>query len=118
MSGTERESRDPGYDRAVTTALVGLLVAGGLLAYWPVLHMSFFWEDPFDIGQVDQLSYPQLLVAPNSSSYYRPLALILLKALKLGAANNHAAPYHAFVVAGHLLSAVLLFGFGSLVKLV
>ncbi|MEP7358069.1 MAG: hypothetical protein ABI847_12565 [Anaerolineales bacterium] len=85
-------------------------LAAGLLAYWPVLTYSFFWEDPFDIGQVQPYTYLQLLTVPNSNSYYRPLTLILLKLLKLGQPVFNAVPYHLFVVAGHLAAAVLLFG--------
>jgi hypothetical protein len=75
------------------------------------LSYNFFWEDPFDIGQVDSYSYSQLLTVPNSNSYYRPLALIVLKALKLGGDAYPAWAYHLFVVVGHVLAGVLLYGF-------
>ncbi len=89
-----------------------LITLTGLIAYYPTLTLNFFWEDPFDIGQVDSYSYVQLLTAPNSNSYYRPLALIILKALKLGA-NYSAFPYHLFNVTFHLLAAALLYGLAN-----
>gem|GEM_PF-3575294 len=94
------------------TYLAILIALIGFIAYQPTLTLNFFWEDPFDIGQVDSYSYIQLLTAPNSNSYYRPLALILLKALKLGA-NYSAFPYHLFNVAFHLLAAALLYGLAN-----
>jgi hypothetical protein len=90
---------------------LALLAALGLALYWPVLGFNFFWEDPFDIGQVDGLGYADLLVAPNSNSYYRPLALAGLKALKLGGEAYPAWAYHAMVVAGHLAAGLVLYGF-------
>ncbi|MFQ5408941.1 MAG: hypothetical protein ACE5FI_11060, partial [Anaerolineales bacterium] len=88
-------------------ALVG---AVGLIAYWPTLFFNFFWEDPFDIGQVEPFSYLQLLGVANSNSYYRPLALVILKALKLSGPAYDPFPYHLFVVVGHLVSGMILFG--------
>ena len=89
-------------------ALLVMLV--GLLAYWPTLSFNFFWEDPFDIGQVEPFSYWQVLTVSNSNSYYRPLALLILKFLKLGGEAYVAWPYHLFVVTGHVLSGVILYG--------
>ncbi len=89
-------------------ALLVLLV--GLLAYWPTLSFNFFWEDPFDIGQVEPFSYWQVLTVSNSNSYYRPLALFILKFLKFGGETYVAWPYHLFVVTGHVLSGVILYG--------
>ena len=89
-------------------ALLVLLV--GLLAYWPTLSFNFFWEDPFDIGQVEPFSYGQVLTVSNSNSYYRPLALFILKFLKFGGETYVAWPYHLFVVAGHVISGVILYG--------
>src|SRR5262249_45197178 len=65
-----------------------------LLAYGPVLSYSFFWEDPFDIGQVVPYSYGQLFAVPVSNSYYRPLTLVLLKLLALGQPVFQPGPYH------------------------
>jgi hypothetical protein len=92
----------------VGSAAVVVLV--NVIAYWPVLAYGFFWEDPFDIGQVEPYSYLQLLTVPNSNSYYRPLTLLLLKALKLGQPVFQPQAYHLFVVSGHILSGLLLFG--------
>ncbi|MBM4425545.1 MAG: hypothetical protein FJ030_19570, partial [Chloroflexi bacterium] len=94
----------------VATLSIIVLLAIGLAAYSSTLDLNFFWEDPFDIGQVDTLSYSQLLLAPNSNSYYRPLALILLKLMK-GAGQMYAPwPYHLFNVGFHLGAALLLYG--------
>jgi hypothetical protein len=88
-----------------------LVVLGvGLLAYAPVLGYSFFWEDPFDIGQVDPHIWLGLLAVPNSDSYYRPLTLIILKVLKFGQPFFQPPIYHGFVVAGHLVASGLLYG--------
>jgi hypothetical protein len=41
-----------GHWRDLGCAAVGLVT--NLLAYWPVLSYNFFWEDSFDIGQVER----------------------------------------------------------------
>ncbi|MBI3360950.1 MAG: hypothetical protein HY023_07555 [Chloroflexi bacterium] len=87
-----------------------VILAIGLIAYWPVFFYNFFWEDPFDIGQVEWYSVGQLLAVPQSNSYYRPLSLIIFKALSYASPAHPAWMYHLFVVSGHLAAAVLLFG--------
>ncbi len=59
-----------------------VVLVTSLLAYWPVLSYNFFWEDPFNIGQVQAYIYGQLLAAPDSNSYYRPLTLIFSMRVK------------------------------------
>ncbi|MBM4425578.1 MAG: hypothetical protein FJ030_19740 [Chloroflexi bacterium] len=86
-----------------------ILFAIGLAAYGSTFGLNFFWEDPFDIGQVDSLSYSQLLFAPHSNSYYRPLTLGLMKILS-GGQTHSPAIYHAANIAMHLLAAAAVLG--------
>lgn len=97
-------------DTLTAALLVAAIVAAGLAAYGSTLTLSFFWEDPFDIGQTDRYSYPQLFLIQYSNSYYRPLTLALQKLMKGGSVGYPPLPYHTFNVVFHLLAAVLLFG--------
>lgn len=96
--------------RLLSILPAALILFVGLAAYWPVFGINFFWEDPFDIGQVEGHSLAQLLLLPNSNSYYRPLALVWAK-LSLGNGLEHSTlPFHIAIIGAHLLSAVLLYG--------
>jgi len=97
-------------DLLLSLALAALLVVIGLVAYWPVFGYNFFWEDPFDIGQVEGRSLAQLLFLPNSNSYYRPLSLIWASLSRGNGPGYSPLPFHLAVVGGHLLSAALCFG--------
>jgi hypothetical protein len=99
-----------GHGHWLDLGCAAVVLVTNLLAYWPVLSYSFFWEDPFDIGQVEPYSYGQLFAVPVSKVYYRPLTLVLLKLLKLGQPVYQAGSYHLLVVGGHMLAGVLLFG--------
>ncbi len=91
--------------------LPALTIAGiGLAAYWPTLALNFFWEDPADVGKVESYSYTQLLFAPNSSSYYRPLTSVIMKFLRGNGPGFVALPYHILNLAAHLAAALLLYG--------
>jgi hypothetical protein len=81
----------------------------GLALYWPLLHFTFFVEDPVDIGQVDGHSYAELMLLPNSNLYYRPLMLVTMKLLQGNRSGYAPLPYHALDLGAHLVSAVLLY---------
>lgn len=95
----------------IVPGLTALLVfAIGLAAYAPTLTLNFFWEDPADVGNVEGYSYTQLLFAPNSSSYYRPLTSVVMKLLRGNGPGFVALPYHILNLAAHLTAALLLYG--------
>ncbi len=95
----------------IVSSLTALLVfAVGLAAYAPTLTLNFFWEDPADVGNVEGYSYTQLLFAPNSSSYYRPLTSVVMKLLRGNGPGFVALPYHILNLAAHLAAALLLYG--------
>lgn len=87
-----------------------LILLIGLVAYWPTLRYNYYWEDPFDIGQAQALSYVQVLFSPNSNSYYRPLTLALMKLLMGSGPVRSPLPFHISNVGWHLLAAVMLYG--------
>jgi len=94
----------------LTAAL--LLVVVGLLTYHPLFDFTFFWEDPFDIGQVDALSYRQLFLVSTNDLYYRPLLLALVKLLKGGGASFQPFPFYLLNVAARIGATLLIYGGG------
>lgn len=90
--------------------ILGLVITG-VLVYWPILDFSFFWEDPFDIGQVDSHSYTDLFLVSTNNLYYRPLHLVLIKLLKLGQGYFSPTPFFAFNVITRVVGSLLLLGF-------
>ena len=109
MSSLDIKKHQPLY-----SILAGICIfLAGIVIYQPVFGYNFFWEDPFDLGQVDGHSYLDLFSVPNSNSYYRPLTLVLMKLLG-GDGMAHAPwPYHALNIGAHCLAAVVLFGAAS-----
>jgi len=97
-------------DTLLSLSLAGPILLIGLLAYWPTLSYNNFWEDPFDIGQAGALSFIQMFFVPNSSSYYRPLTLALMKLLMGSGPGHPPLPFHVSNVGWHLLAAMLLLG--------
>ncbi|MDX1615201.1 MAG: hypothetical protein R3300_12885 [Candidatus Promineifilaceae bacterium] len=88
-----------------------VIVLLGLLAYYPILDFTFFWEDPFDIGQVEPHSYLELFLVPTNNLYYRPLHLSVVKVLKLGSEHFDPQPFFLFNLGARIVASLLLFGF-------
>lgn len=85
-----------------------VLVAVGLLLWADTLNYTFFWEDPFDLGQVDQYTLAELLFAPVSNSYYRPVTLLFTRLLNADGGTYHALPFRIAAVGLHIANGVLL----------
>jgi hypothetical protein len=71
--------------------------------------MPFIGTDPVDIGQVVHYSWLQLLTAPHSASYYRPLTMLALKALLLGQTTFQPWVFHLSLYIPHLLCTALAY---------
>lgn len=95
--------------------LLGLVIVGlvilGIVVYRPILDFAFFWEDPFDIGQVDSHSYSELFLVSTNNLYYRPLHLVLVKMLKFGQASFSPTPYYAFNLFVRVTGSLMLLAF-------
>ncbi|MFW6116861.1 MAG: hypothetical protein ACOC6F_03960 [bacterium] len=100
-----------GRNRHLLAALSSaILVLIGLLLYRPLLGFTFFWEDPFDIGQVDQHSFRELYRIATNDLYYRPLFLTIVKLLGGPDASYEPLPFYLFNVVTRIGAAVLLYG--------
>jgi len=100
-----------GRNRHLLTVLsVGILVLIGLLVYRPLLDFTFFWEDPFDIGQVDQHSFCDLYRIATNDLYYRPLFLTIVKLLGGQDPAYEPFPFYLFNVVTRIVAALLLYG--------
>jgi len=95
--------------RWLDPGLAGLIACLGLAIYWTTFGLNFFWEDPFDIGQVDGRSFVQLLTQPNSNSYYRPVTLLILSAIRNSSWGQSAFAFHLPIIGFHLVAVVLLY---------
>jgi hypothetical protein len=90
-------------------APVALIIAG-LFFYASTFRLHFFWEDPFDIGQVETHSFIELLTAPVSNAYYRPLTLAVFKLLRESPLGTDPMLYRVLIVGAHIAAACLLLG--------
>ena len=84
-----------------------------ILSYASTLSLQFFWEDPFDIGQVERYSYWEALFTPISNSYYRPLTMLIFKVLRESSVGHLVWTYHLPIVGAHVLAVVLEIGPGG-----
>lgn len=87
-------------------AIVGVLLLA-VLSYASTLSLQFFWEDPFDIGQVERYSYWEALFTPISNSYYRPLTMLIFKVLRESSVGHLVWTYHLPIVGAHVLAVLL-----------
>lgn len=85
-----------------------LLVAVGLLLWAGTLNYTFFWEDPFDLGQVDNYTLAELLFAPVSNSYYRPVTLLFTRLLNADGGAYDPLPFRSAAVGLHIANGLLL----------
>jgi len=103
--------REGDGNRLLLAALaVAILVLVGLLVYGPVLDFTFFWEDPLDIGQVDEHSFGDLYRVATSNLYYRPLFLSIVKLFGGPDPAYEALPFYVLNVVTRIGAAVLLYG--------
>jgi hypothetical protein len=107
-----RSPRDGFADRSwiVSALTIAVLIAVCLVAYRPVLEFGFFWEDPFDIRQVESLSLFELFQVSTNNLYYRPLLLTLVRLLKGPNPVYAPLPFYAFNVGTRAAAALLLCG--------
>lgn len=98
-------------DRNLRFAIICLAV--GAVLYYPLLDFSFFWEDPFDIGQVIDHSYADLFRVSTNNLYYRPLSLAIIKSLKGGGDLFRPFPFYLFNILTRIAASYLVFLLGS-----
>ncbi|HKZ69198.1 MAG TPA: hypothetical protein VJ020_03905 [Anaerolineales bacterium] len=96
-------------EHIVVGVSIAVLLGIGIATYWPLFSFTFFGEDPYDIGQVNNLTFSQLWLTPASNAYFRPLTLVLTKLLQSEAPFS-PAPYYFFSIGARLSAALLLFG--------
>ncbi len=94
----------------VTVSIVLILVVIGLLAYRPLLGFTFFWEDPLDIGQVDERSFYDLFRVATNDLFYRPLLLAMVKLLGGRSPSYDPLPFYLLNIVTRIGAALLLYG--------
>jgi hypothetical protein len=94
----------------VTVSAVIILVLVGFLAYWPLLEFTFFWEDPLDIGQVDERSFYDLFRRATNDLFYRPLLLAMVKLLGGRSPSYDPLPFYLLNIVTRVGAALLLYG--------
>ena len=95
-------------------ALTGILVVTilfilGIAIYRFALQLPLFWDDIFQFAWLDQAKLSQVLTSPVSGlNYFRPLAFLAWKALRLAAGRFDPFSLHLLNVLLHVLNACLL----------
>jgi hypothetical protein len=87
-------------------ALCALILT--VLVYAPVFDMSFYAEDPLDVGQIRYVDALHILTTNTSNLYYRPLAWLLMKSAERPDTTFDPRPFHVAHVLTHALNVGLI----------
>jgi hypothetical protein len=93
------------FDLIVVAAIV-------LLAFWlyaPSLHYPFVWYDADDLLRAIKYPVETLFSGVPNYQYYRPLIFTFWKLILNTWGADSAPMFHAYLIGGHLLNAVLLY---------
>jgi hypothetical protein len=91
--------------------VIAILFILGIAIYRFALQLPLFWDDIFQFVWLDQTQLSQVLTSPVSGlNYFRPLAFLAWKALRLAAGRFDPFSLHLLNVLLHVLNACLLAG--------
>ncbi len=90
-----------------------LCVGMTLWAYAPALTAGFMYDDPLDLPRATTRSVLDILTSPGSSSYYRPLPLLVWHALHALLGRNDPVLLHTLGLACHAVSGWLVLQLAS-----
>ena len=91
------------------TALVGAIFLLALLLYAPSLRYPFVWYDADDLLRAVKYPVATLFGGVPNYQYYRPLIFTFWKVILNTWGADSAPMFHAYLIGGHILNAVLLY---------
>lgn len=86
-----------------------LALATTALVYGRALGLPFFYDDTFDLTRTEEQSFGSLLRGIHGYAYYRPLPLLIWKALYLLQGRYDPALLHGIALLAHALAGWLLY---------
>jgi hypothetical protein len=108
MTGTSKFRLLPSafrFDLIVVAAIVLL----AFLLYAPSLHYPFVWYDADDLLRALKYPVETLFSGVPNYQYYRPLIFTFWKLILNTWGADSAPIFHAYLIGGHILNAVLLY---------
>jgi hypothetical protein len=79
------------------------------LLYAPSLHYPFVWYDADDVLRAIKYPVQTLFSGVPNYQYYRPLIFTFWKLILTTWGAGSAPIFHAYLIGGHILNAVLLY---------